>query len=65
MKSKFSRPRKRKDMLTKEMVDKILDAAERTADEDYLFLFLLARTGRRLGEVLGIAPCVIRVYLPR
>ena len=43
-------------MLTKDMVDKILDAAERTDDEDYLFLLLLARTGRRLGEILGIAP---------
>jgi len=56
MKSRFSRPRKRKDMLTKDMVDKILDAAEKTDDEDYLFLLLLARTGRRLGEVLGITP---------
>jgi len=43
-------------MLTKDMVDKILDAAERSDDEDYLFLLLLARTGRRLGEVLGITP---------
>jgi integrase len=56
MKSRFSRPSKRKDLLTKEMVDKILNAAEGTDDEDYLFLLLLARTGRRLGEVLGITP---------
>lgn len=43
-------------MLTKTMVDKMLDAAEGTNDEDYLFLMLLARTGRRLGEILAITP---------
>jgi integrase len=56
MKLGFSRPRKRKDLLKKEMVDRILDAAEKASEEDYLFLLLLARTGRRLGEVLGITP---------
>jgi integrase len=43
-------------MLTKEMADKILDAARKANDEDHLFLLLLARTGRRLGEILGITP---------
>jgi integrase/recombinase XerD len=56
MKSRYSRPRKRKDMLTKGMVDKILDAAKLSSAEDWLFLMLLARTGRRLGEILAITP---------
>ena len=43
-------------MLTKDMVDKILNAAESNNDEDWLFLLLLARSGRRLGEILAITP---------
>ena len=43
-------------MLTKDMVDKILNAAESNNSEDWLFLLLLARSGRRLGEILAITP---------
>ena len=46
-------PRRPHDQLTQNDVRQILAAAT-SSDEDHLFLLLLAKTGRRIGELLNI-----------
>ena len=47
-------PRRAHDELTKSDVRKLLEASAAASDEDHLFLLLLARTGRRIGELLEL-----------
>ena len=53
---KYKRPRIPKDQITDEMASKILNAAKSDNSEYYLFLLLLARTGRRISEILALVP---------
>jgi integrase/recombinase XerD len=46
--------RRAHDELTKSDVKKLLEASAAVGDEDHLFLLLLARTGRRIGELLAL-----------